>query len=1149
MAGTIDIIIQKEALAELDKAIAKIGQLQAGIIETSKIARTNQPNISTPSGLSSSTANNAAITAQIQAQKKSIQDLHVTSAKLIEQTRLAEIRLEQQREKSVDKYNAQLAKKSAAEEKAAAKAIAQSEKELARKEKEFSRFEQQFNKYEADLKKKEIAEQKASISAQKVAERERLYEIKNQLAREKAFDNYEKQLKKEAQKLEASQSLYNKVQLKLNELNKEYRDLAIKKELTGQLTDKEANRYDHLSKRISKYDTTLKAVDASMGKYSRNVGNYASGFNPISNSINQLTREMPAFANSAQTGFMAISNNLPIFFDAMKGAVDKNKELQAQGEPTESVLGQLAESIFSVGTALSVGVTLLTIYGDELVEWAAKAFGASKAIESLNNNQNDFNNAKIEGRKESIRDRTELDKYVQIMRNVNLTEEERAIAKDKIIKQFPFFFKGLKDEVLYNGDISKNLTAVNIALERNSVLKKAQDANIRNKETLVDLKEELRLNESLIVSNKREVEERNKIRISDNFETAKEQRRITSYITAKYNDALAKRITLQSEINKFEEAIKKNRETEILLAGQTIGLEFQEDKQRNKKKKDLNDLNLEMSDYLSSRYELIKLEKEIAANNFDETFKNESATLKQRIEAYNNYVNKKIELEEDALEESLRLNQLEVKDAIDSAVTEYNNFIRDEKATSSQKISAKQNLNSVLASIEKKGTIEVERIQLEHSNKIVEIKKDEVNKREQLIEDNIRGIETGRLNQQELDDLREHQNNLINITKNTSEKALNKIDKDRTENSLSNQKVRIQNDIFYLSDKLSREKEFTEAYIKLQDQIIAKQKELTNISITEADKQKQKREKDLADMANYKKSFLDEFTGNSGFSETFKILNKEITGFGDNFAVTFNAIAETAQETFNFISDASQRNFEAEYSRLESQKEIAIGFAGDSAAAKQQIEDQYEARRKDIANRENKAKQKQAIFNIAIDTAQAIIATLAKTPAPAGLPIAFAVGALGAIQIAAVASQKIPQYFEGGTHYGGLAMINDAKGSNYVETVVTPDGKAQQYSGRNVVTDLPAGTEIYTPEQWNDWQKQQLLPMLNSKGISGTPNIQIENKGITYQEMDQIIGKHFANIKTHSTVIDKKGFQSFVTNGNSKTIINNSRVTGSGLSV
>ena len=202
-----------------------------------------------------------------------------------------------------------------------------------------------------------IAQERNIQKVQQALEKARIEEIKLQQAREKAFDKYDAQLAKEQAKLNTSLGVYSKVQQKLNTLNNEYRNLAVKKELSGKLTDAEAKRYDYLSSRITKYDTTLKAVDASMGKYQRNVGNYAGAFNPLSNSINQLSREMPAFANSVQTGFMAISNNLPIFFDAMGQAIAQQKELQAQGKPSQNALQLLAGSFFTLGTVLSVGVT------------------------------------------------------------------------------------------------------------------------------------------------------------------------------------------------------------------------------------------------------------------------------------------------------------------------------------------------------------------------------------------------------------------------------------------------------------------------------------------------------------------------------------------------------------------------------------------------------------------------------------------------------------------------------------------------------------------------------------------------------------------------------------------------------------------------
>lgn len=263
-----------------------------------------------------------------------------------------------------------------------------------------------------------------------------------------------------------------------------------------------------------------------------------------------------------------------------------------------------------------------------------------------------------------------------------------------------------------------------------------------------------------------------------------------------------------------------------------------------------------------------------------------------------------------------------------------------------------------------------------------------------------------------------------------------------------------------------------------------------------------------------------------------------------DYKETFNEIAGLAQKGASIIADFNDMNFKNEYSRLSDQKDIAIKFAGESAEARLKIEADYEKRRKEIANRENKAKQKQAIFNIAIDTAQAIMNTVGKAGF-AGLPMALILGAMGAAQIAMVAAQKIPEYFEGGTHKGGLMLVNDAKGSNYKETIVTPDGRIMQPTDRNVLMDAPSGTQIYTPEQWHE---KQLFEMMQGKGISMTNNYAKSN-GLTYEQMDAIIGKHFANITTNTTILDKNGFQSFSSKRGSITIQNNNRSQGIGFSV
>lgn len=71
---------------------------------------------------------------------------------------------------------------------------------------------------------------------------------------------------------------------------------------------------------IGKLNQKLKDIDAQMGNYQRNVGNYASGWNGLNVSIQQIARELPALSVSANTFFLAISNNLPMFVDELKKA-------------------------------------------------------------------------------------------------------------------------------------------------------------------------------------------------------------------------------------------------------------------------------------------------------------------------------------------------------------------------------------------------------------------------------------------------------------------------------------------------------------------------------------------------------------------------------------------------------------------------------------------------------------------------------------------------------------------------------------------------------------------------------------------------------------------------------------------------------------
>jgi len=153
-------------------------------------------------------------------------------------------------------------------------------------------------------------------------------------------------------------------------------------------------------------------------------------FNALGNSVNQLSRELPAFGVSLSTGFLAISNNLPILFDSINALKAQNAQLAAQGKQTQSILGQVASSVFSLNTALTVGVTLLTLYGKEIGNFIANLFKGNKAIDEAKlrfESLNDAFSSKEVGKAVS--------EYLNLQRSVEQAQNGFA-KKDDVLKKY-----------------------------------------------------------------------------------------------------------------------------------------------------------------------------------------------------------------------------------------------------------------------------------------------------------------------------------------------------------------------------------------------------------------------------------------------------------------------------------------------------------------------------------------------------------------------------------------------------------------------------------------------------------------------------------------------------------------------------------------
>lgn len=194
----------------------------------------------------------------------------------------------------------------------------------------------------------------------------------------------------------------------------------------------------------------------------------------------------------------------------------------------------------------------------------------------------------------------------------------------------------------------------------------------------------------------------------------------------------------------------------------------------------------------------------------------------------------------------------------------------------------------------------------------------------------------------------------------------------------------------------------------------------------EKDKIAKKEKERLLAMRDVLNDVFKEFGKATGFEKTMDIFAKigkngktfweNLTGGKEgqiDLKEALTAGLTITQDIGNKIAQGNQERYEAQRDRLSAQKDEAIKNAGDSATAKAAIEIEYEKKSKEIDRREAVAKKKQAMFNIALDTAQALIRLWVNPGFPAAIPMSIVVGALGIAQMAIVGSKPIPSYYTG----------------------------------------------------------------------------------------------------------------------------------------
>ena len=243
---------------------------------------------------------------------------------------------------------------------------------------------------------------------------------------QEALRQYNAELKDANRMSKAEEGSIDQMRVKLKQLEQQYSSLssASRNAIVGK----------DMLKDLVAVRTELGKLESTMGNFKRNVGNYTNATFQMS----QVLRELPAFTFSAQTGMMALSNNLPMLGDAFKSVM-------ASGKTATQTIGIFAKSIFSLGNIFTIAMSAFIIFQKEITAFISGTKEADKSVHGL---------------KESIEDMAKsvsaeivtLTNLYKISTDVTMSMDKRKEAVDELQKLYPAYFKNLSDETILVGN-------------------------------------------------------------------------------------------------------------------------------------------------------------------------------------------------------------------------------------------------------------------------------------------------------------------------------------------------------------------------------------------------------------------------------------------------------------------------------------------------------------------------------------------------------------------------------------------------------------------------------------------------------------------------------------------------------------------------
>lgn len=295
-------------------------------------------------------------------------------------------------------------------------------------------------------------------------------------------------------------------------------------------------------------------VDNALGQGAKSA---AGNFNMLNVSIQQIARELPSLTLSPQMFLLAISNNLPMFTDALAQARKEYEAMTSAGQKGIPVWKQVAKALFSWQTALSLIPTLLIVFGDDIAEFFDNIFKGSEKVDYAGERIKAFRETMLKGTQNAQKEITDLNLLYDATQDVSKSIKERTDATDELQRKYPDYFGNMSNEEILAGKAADAYNRLSTSIIAAAKAQAARDRIVTEQSKILEYEQKLadanaRLeNETQTLQKNSEFYQKN----ARNLYVAAERQ-----LAADVSAAKARVDALKEEIKGYEDAIKQSNE-------------------------------------------------------------------------------------------------------------------------------------------------------------------------------------------------------------------------------------------------------------------------------------------------------------------------------------------------------------------------------------------------------------------------------------------------------------------------------------------------------------------------------------------------------------------------------------------------------------